>query len=638
MQAGDLFAVDFNDRSECLCSMNAKCTNLALYVFLGLFLLLVGCGGGGGGAPSPPANVPPVADAGQDQFAYTPASSISLSGLASDSDGTIVGEQWTQTSGPAVVLSHATTATANFVPIDETASYGFTYTVTDNDGSQSADQVSVFTSRILFADTFDNNSSLSVWGVLNETGSTATWDVVNGSLYQQNKLETGTLLESYRIGTLAYLDRSAVAASNTFRFSVEITPQSTNKGSDVGVIFPFDIDNSQRYYRLSMSSRDGFTRLEQRNGSDFTTLAVNSIGYRDGETMTVTVEIDTDTIVVLIDNEPVFAKTNLAIFPGTVALYTQEMASFDNLVISENSPQPLVAVASPLAFSIALEPDAGNTLAAKAVTLNSPTDADLVFVLNDGEEYPAELTGSRFSSSIAHVPDGENDITAILRGADGAELARDTNTVVGVGGNYIIAVGDSITNGSRDEDPENNVSLDGRIVATQGFEAPLNDELTVRTDRPHIVFNEGIGGDRSIELAGQRIDSIMERHPRAGTMLLLIGTNDVWDNISVDQFEINVRTIVTAALTDEVDRVFIALIPPFYNANQAVLNSRVATYNTRIQEIIADPADNLFLGPDFFTLFENNYPALYDADGVHPNDAGYQAMANAWADVLEVLP
>ncbi len=63
------------------------------------------------------------------------------------------------------------------------------------------------------------------------------------------------------------------------------------------------------------------------------------------------------------------------------------------------------------------------------------------------------------------------------------------------------------------------------MVAIQGYQARLADALTTTTGLPQIVFNEGILGDTASDLNG-RIDSILDRHPGANKVLMMIGTND----------------------------------------------------------------------------------------------------------------
>jgi lysophospholipase L1-like esterase len=173
------------------------------------------------------------------------------------------------------------------------------------------------------------------------------------------------------------------------------------------------------------------------------------------------------------------------------------------------------------------------------------------------------------------------------------------------------------------------------VVSRQGFQAQLVDELTIATDLPQIVFNEGIGGDWSIQTDQDRIDSILERHPGASAMLLLIGTNDALSNRSDADFDGNLRNIVNTALID-VDRVYIARILPVLNSGSlnlgSTVNLAIADYNTRIEQLAANPSDNIYLGPDFFTLFSGDL-SLY-RDDLHPNDSGYGEMASAWVATI----
>ena len=59
--------------------------------------------------------------------------------------------------------------------------------------------------------------------------------------------------------------------------------------------------------------------------------------------------------------------------------------------------------------------------------------------------------------------------------------------------NYYVAIGDSITDGFGDDDPSDDISMDGRNSAG-GFEPILNDLLTAMTGESHTIVNEGVGG------------------------------------------------------------------------------------------------------------------------------------------------
>ena len=93
----------------------------------------------------PNVNYPPVANAGVDQSVASGVT-VTLDGSASsDADGTIASYLWEQTSGSTVTLTGAATATATFVVPDvtETTSWGFSLTVTDDEGETDTDDVAI---------------------------------------------------------------------------------------------------------------------------------------------------------------------------------------------------------------------------------------------------------------------------------------------------------------------------------------------------------------------------------------------------------------------------------------------------------------------------------------------------------------
>ncbi|MCB2147916.1 MAG: DUF1080 domain-containing protein [Deltaproteobacteria bacterium] len=495
------------------------------------------------------------------------------------------------------------------------------------------------TPATIFSDSFvDGAGWSSRWTHYDESGNGDSWAVVNGQLLQSNFLESDALqgITSYHTGAFVVLvDPPVYTLPASYRFSVDVTPlpnpdADPSEGNDVGIMFRYQ--NPQNYYRVSMSAKFGFTRFEKRKGDVFETLAVNSIGYVDGNAMTLTAEVNGDTIIVWIDGDPVFAvKDPNPISSGTIALYCQDKARFDNVLITENPLQPTVAISSPLAYSIALTPDDGTTLSVEAVVLNTPAGGSVVFS-RDGVSKPASaISGNVYSASFTGVPNGNHMVTAVLRYADGTEADSDVNLTVGTGGDYYVTLGDSITNGVGDEIDSNNDSTDGRIVSIQGYQARLANLLTTKTGRPQIVFNEGIEGERALE-AVDRIDSILDRHPGANKVLVLIGTNDSLDGVTPAAFGGSVATIANTIVTDS-KKVWIAKIlptnPPDLNPTRDTL---IRNYNLQIIGITNTVGDSIFLGPDLYGDFYEL--SSHYTDTVHPNDNGYQLMANQWADPL----
>ncbi|RKH04970.1 alpha/beta fold hydrolase [Corallococcus carmarthensis] len=88
------------------------------------------------GSPvDPGANQPPVVSAGADQTVALPVSTATLTGAASDPDGTVASRQWTQVSGPnTATLANAGALTATASGLVQ-GTYEFQLTVTDDDGA-----------------------------------------------------------------------------------------------------------------------------------------------------------------------------------------------------------------------------------------------------------------------------------------------------------------------------------------------------------------------------------------------------------------------------------------------------------------------------------------------------------------------
>jgi hypothetical protein len=88
------------------------------------------------------ANANPVANAGPDQANRIPGTKVTLTGTDSDTDGTVASRSWSQISGTAVTLA-GSGATRTFDAPAGPATLVFRYSVTDNGGATSTDDVSI---------------------------------------------------------------------------------------------------------------------------------------------------------------------------------------------------------------------------------------------------------------------------------------------------------------------------------------------------------------------------------------------------------------------------------------------------------------------------------------------------------------
>jgi hypothetical protein len=89
------------------------------------------------------ANIPPTANAGNDQSITLPTNSVILNGSGKDSDGSIVSYQWTKISGPnSGSINKANSSSANVTSL-QIGTYQFELTVTDNRGAIAKDTMQV---------------------------------------------------------------------------------------------------------------------------------------------------------------------------------------------------------------------------------------------------------------------------------------------------------------------------------------------------------------------------------------------------------------------------------------------------------------------------------------------------------------
>ncbi|MBN9384755.1 MAG: T9SS type A sorting domain-containing protein [Chitinophagaceae bacterium] len=90
-----------------------------------------------------PVNQPPTVNAGANQTITLPASSVTLSGSATDTDGTIASYAWAKVSGPSSgTITSASSATTTVTGLTQ-GTYVFSLTATDNLGAKTAANVQI---------------------------------------------------------------------------------------------------------------------------------------------------------------------------------------------------------------------------------------------------------------------------------------------------------------------------------------------------------------------------------------------------------------------------------------------------------------------------------------------------------------
>lgn len=218
-------------------------------------------------------------------------------------------------------------------------------------------------------------------------------------------------------------------------------------------------------------------------------------------------------------------------------------------------------------------------------------------------------------------------------------------------------VGDSITQGNADRDPEGSPRkalydlLDGKgyKFSFTGHYAKNVDGLpetgaTVGENLFH--YHSGVSGILIGDENREGMSSILEKSWTSGRLaevkpniiLIMLGTNDVGRGYELDKAPDRLRALLEQIYSFPAiaqPKVFLASIPP--NRRIEVERTNVMVFNESVPEIVdefrAKGRDIYFV--DQFTPIENAYEANMCPDNLHPNGTGNETMARQWFEAIE---
>lgn len=290
---------------------------------------------------APPPNQPPVVNAGADVVLTLPVNTTTLTGVASDPDGSISTYAWTKISGPATYTiasaGSASTAVSNLVQ----GIYSFRLLVTDNQGGTAADTVLVTVNAAppppnqppvanAGADvtmTWPTNSTLLNGTASSDPDGTITaynWTKVSGpvsySITNPNSATTGLtgLAQGVYGFRLQVTDNNGAIAADTVVITVNAPapppnqPPVANAGFDVSLTLPsnstyltgtssYDVDGSIASYSWSYVSGPSTYTLVSPNTANtnltnlvqgvysFRLQVTDNLGLTDADTVIITV-------------------------------------------------------------------------------------------------------------------------------------------------------------------------------------------------------------------------------------------------------------------------------------------------------------------------------------------------------------
>jgi len=182
-----------------------------------------------------------------------------------------------------------------------------------------------------------------------------------------------------------------------------------------------------------------------------------------------------------------------------------------------------------------------------------------------------------------------------------------------------VGFGDSITFGIINNSP----------ASEKGY-IPRLEKLIDENIEDSQVLNFGVGGEETAE-GLSRFNNVLNE-AQARTIFLMEGTNDVKNtDISTDTAAFNLEEMAKRAIEFGMS-VFLASIIPMDDIWDGLWEERTLDLNEKIKSIAAELNINFV---DQFQAFGGVFSGpLYYSDATHPNELGYQIMAETFYEAL----
>lgn len=182
----------------------------------------------------------------------------------------------------------------------------------------------------------------------------------------------------------------------------------------------------------------------------------------------------------------------------------------------------------------------------------------------------------------------------------------------------IVCVGDSMTEGSRDENGK-------------GYPFYLEKMLSEEYDQAWICFNEGVAGETSYEI-NQRIYQAVSSYPDAHEVVINCGTNDskVDEPTDLSGFKDNIQAILRRVRILG-KRIYFANVPELngFGLPDEFDKGLLEDFNRYIES-------EVWTEPDVHPIdLREGFDERHYSDGVHFNAAGYRRFARQTKSKIE---
>jgi lysophospholipase L1-like esterase len=188
----------------------------------------------------------------------------------------------------------------------------------------------------------------------------------------------------------------------------------------------------------------------------------------------------------------------------------------------------------------------------------------------------------------------------------------------------VLAAGDSITAGCCAS--PNYFSVMAADLAVVGGFSPIKEGCAGASTEDWIGTDDHVAASCGTTIPESLYLSRIAPQPVLDIVTILLGTNDAGEDISPDDYEANLRTLVALVQGQGVPRIILVIPPQLFSSSPAD-QDRVQQYGFRVFAICADTA-GVECGPNLFILLGEED---FAEDEIHPNAAGHAKIGHAVA-------
>lgn len=170
----------------------------------------------------------------------------------------------------------------------------------------------------------------------------------------------------------------------------------------------------------------------------------------------------------------------------------------------------------------------------------------------------------------------------------------------------------------------NIIAFGDSITASGSYPSKLSTLLN-SNNKPSVVVNKGVGMETTPEGLA-RFDSVLASFP-ANFILIMEGTNDVGIGLSVETTRYNLQAMINKSKAAGVTPVLATLTPSDRAASPTLIPQ---VWNPMIVSLAS--SNGIYLADQYAATLPTWGAA--NVDGLHPNDAGHQVIANTWYSVI----